>query len=123
MIDVHVARPAESAELGSITRAELAEYRELAERHKAIELDLHARRHVLAARVRRGVKCEIGPWIPQLVRIETRRFSAAAVAKRLGEDVMEAVRAGIKPTVTEIFGLIPREGWEPDDDDCGDEPA
>ena len=97
-----------------ITRDELSEYRDLAERHRCLERDLSARRAHLAAKVRLGVKCEVGPWIPQLVRLESRRFSAAAVERALGREVMECIRAGIKPTVTEVFGLIPREGWQDD---------
>ena len=53
--------------------------------------------------------------MPQLVRMESRRFVAAAVARALGNDVMEEIRAGIAPTVTEIFGRL-REGWGDDDE-------
>lgn len=98
-----------------ITREEIAEYRDLAERHRQLEHDLAVRRSHLAAKVKLGVKVELGPWIPQLVRIESRRFSAAAVERALGREVMEAMKAGIVPTVTEVFGLIPREGWEDDE--------
>jgi hypothetical protein len=114
---LRVMRPGGSVGRGSITRAELEEYRLLAETHKALSTDLAARRESLAARVRAGVKVEIGPWMPQLVRFESRRFSAAAVARVLGTEVMEEIRAEIAPTVTEIFGLIPREGWHEDRDD------
>jgi hypothetical protein len=103
-----------------ISRAELEDYRSLAERHRTIEHNLAVLRAHLAAKVRLGVKVELCPWLPQLVRMESRRFSAAAVERALGKEVMEAVRAGIKPTVTEIFGLIPREGWT---DDLGEDEA
>jgi hypothetical protein len=104
----------------TISREELEEYRELAERHKCLEANLATRRRHLVAKVKLGVKCEIGPWIPQLVRLESRRFSAAAVERALGKEVMEEIRAGIAPTVTEVFGLIPREGWM---DDLGEDEA
>ena len=111
-----VRKPEESDELGSITMTELAEYRKLTDQWKCLCNNLETRRESLIARVKAGARVEIGPWLPQLVRIEQRRFSAQAVARVLGTEAMEAIRTQLTPSVAEIFGMIPRPGWEDDDD-------
>ena len=111
-----VRKPEESDELGSITMTELAEYRKLTDQWKCLSNDLETRRDSLISRIKAGARVEIGPWLPQLVRIEQKRFSANEVARIAGRELMEEIRSQIKPTVCEIFGMIPRPGWEDDED-------
>jgi hypothetical protein len=97
-----------------ITTRELEDYLDAKGAADRANRRLARRREDLIMKVKLGIRVQHGPWIPQLTRTESRRFSAAALEAAVGRDEMERLRGQLPVQYAETFGLIPREGWDAD---------
>lgn len=103
----------EPAPSDRITQAELSHLKAAGEKSKdAIVVYETAKRSVLA-KVREGLPVEDGDLYPVLSTREEKRVTNAEIARLLGHEVLEEMRANLRPTVSESLKVECRAAVAP----------
>lgn len=102
------ARPAIEPAAPEIAQADLERYRKLSAEARELTWSVESLRKILLEKHRLGVPVEPGPLDLEVSETEQRRITNDELVRLLGLEVVEEVRAGIRPTVSRSLKVVDR---------------